>query len=128
MKNRLLQAISAAALSLAALPAWSQQTPPGGANVNIPYPYGPMWHDGWGWHAGMFLGPVVFLLSLIGTVALILWLVRWATGGHHPGWHYHHAYGSHGFGRTPLDILEERFARGEIDKAEFEDKRKLLVR
>lgn len=33
-----------------------------------------------------------------------------------------------GRGRAAFDILEERFARGEIDKAEFEEKRKLLGR
>jgi putative membrane protein len=29
-------------------------------------------------------------------------------------------------GRTPLDILRERFARGEIDKDEFEERRRVL--
>lgn len=32
------------------------------------------------------------------------------------------------FGRAAIDIFDERFARGEIDKGEFEDKRKLLGR
>jgi putative membrane protein len=29
-------------------------------------------------------------------------------------------------GRTPIDILKERFARGEIDKDEFEERRRVL--
>ena len=31
------------------------------------------------------------------------------------------------FGKTPLDILKERYARGEIGKEEFEERRKSLM-
>ncbi len=37
-----------------------------------------------------------------------------------------HAAGMHGSSPTALDILDERFARGEIDKAEYQEKKQLI--
>lgn len=75
---------------------------------------------GWegGWYGG---GPIIMLVWFGIAVALTALLIRAFTGPgrgtvvHHPP-----------PGRTALDILKERFARGEIDKAEFEDKRRAL--
>ena len=79
------------------------------------------------------VGLIVVLLAIIGMMAIFVWLVRWATRGYPfygPG--FHHVQGGVGYGpgrgRAALDILDERFARGEIDKGEFEEKRKLLGR
>ena len=47
-------------------------------------------------------------------------LVRWLGGPGH-GVALHHPPG-----KTPLDILKERFAKGEIDKEEFEERRRVL--
>jgi putative membrane protein len=60
----------------------------------------------------MIGGPFVLLLALIGIVAIVVWIARWAGDSRR----------SH----TALDILNERFAKGEIDKAEYEDKRQLI--
>jgi putative membrane protein len=81
------------------------------------YGYGPhmMWWGG-GWYA-MILGPLFMILVLAVLIAAVVLLVRWAGGP----WQ-----GAVPPGRTPLDILKERFARGEIDKEEFEQRRRVL--
>jgi len=122
--------------AVAALPALGQQ-PQTAPNVPVgPYGYGHMmWGGPWGGHPFMIVVPIFLVLAIIGLMAIFVWLVRWATRGHP-----FHGHGSHHFhggcpwcggpdrGRAALDILEERFAKGEIDKAEFEDKRRLLGR
>lgn len=83
----------------------------------------PYYHDHlWGgWH-GWFMGPIMMLVFIGFAVALVILLVRLLGGSGHG-----HAVQRHGpLGNTALDILKERFARGEIDKDEFEERRKLL--
>ncbi|HUZ75145.1 MAG TPA: SHOCT domain-containing protein [Stellaceae bacterium] len=132
--DRLLLFVTSSMVSIASVPALAQQAPGTGAQGPYP-PYGPMMWGGWGtgWHPGIVIGPVVMVLVLVGTIALIAWLVRWSMFGtfHRHGFHGHGVrcpYCGQGGGRAAIDILEERFARGEIDKTEFEEKRKLLGR
>ena len=73
------------------------------------------------WH-GWFMGPFMMIIFLVIVVAVCVLLVRW-LGGPGPG----HSGPHHPApGRSPLDILKERFAKGEIDKEEFEERRRVL--
>jgi putative membrane protein len=67
---------------------------------------------GWGWWIFM----VIFWLAvLIGIIALIRWL--WVAGGR---------TSRQATQDSALDILKKRYARGEINKEEFEQKKKDL--
>ena len=96
--------------------AWAQQLPdPGAPN----YVYGqPMmgWGGGWG---GMAFGPFYMIIVLALVIALAVVLARW-IGEPRSG------TGSSGTRRPAIDILRDRFARGEIDREEFEDRRRTL--
>ena len=103
--------------------AWlSAALPSGAALAQGPsdadwYPH--MWWGG-GWYA-MIFGPMFMILVLALVVAGVVVLVRWAGGPWTPP--SPHATPP---ARSPLDILKERFARGEIDKDEFEERRRVL--
>ena len=122
--------------AVAALPALAQQQGQAAPNVPVaPYGYGHMLWGGQesGWHPFMVVGPVFVLLAIIGVMVIFVWLVRWATRGYpFYGHGFHHGHGGcpccGGHGHAAIDILDERFAKSEIDKAEFEEKRKLLGR
>lgn len=79
---------------------------------------GPGMMDGWGigWFGGIFM-IVFWILVIVGLVFLIRWLVQSTKSGSHPG--------PAGPSRA-LDILKERYARGEIDRQEFEEKKRDL--
>jgi putative membrane protein len=110
--HRLLYATGTFLVTLGMSPAvWAQQTRE---------TYGPhMWGGGW---YGWFLGPIMMIVFIAAAAVVVVLIVRWLGG---PG----HAPSSPSVsppGKTPLDILKERFARGEIDKEEFEERRKVL--
>ncbi len=79
------------------------------------------WHgrmmDGWGmgWAGGIFM-ILFWILVVVALVFFIRWLAQNTRGG--------------GYSRTEssraLEILKERYARGEIDKKEFEEKKRDL--
>lgn len=73
-----------------------------------------MMFDGHGWGFG---GGFMWLFWIL-LIVVIVWIVKGVAGGNSPGTGRNE--------KTPLEILEERFARGEIDQDEFEQKRKLL--
>jgi putative membrane protein len=71
-------------------------------------------HDwmGWGW-GGMWLGPLFMIALLALLIAGIVALVRWIGGGSDAG----------GRVRTAREILDERYACGEIDREEYQRRR-----
>ncbi|UCE51754.1 MAG: SHOCT domain-containing protein [Desulfobacterales bacterium] len=79
---------------------------------------GPGMMQGWGmgWFGGIFM-IVFWILILVGLVLVIKWLIQTTSRGKVEG----------NTGSRAMEILKERYARGEIDKAEFEEKKKYLT-
>jgi len=72
------------------------------------------WGYGAGWLIGIF--NIVFWLVLI---IAIVYFIKWLSASSRQG-------GYEKRGDSALEILRERYAQGEIDKDEFEEKKKTL--
>ena len=76
--------------------------------------YGYGWDGGWlGMAIGMIGTLLFWILIIVGIVVLVKWLARSQSPGAPPA-------------KTALDILKERYARGEIEREEFEQKKRDL--
>lgn len=83
--------------------------------------------EGWEfmpWY-GMIFGPIVMILVLASVVMVVVMLIRWLDSGFSSGGG--HRYSPPRSQSAALHILEERFAKGEIDKQEFEEKKRILL-
>jgi len=70
----------------------------------------------------MFFGFLMMLLFLAILVGLVVLAVRWLISSEHSPFRHSPRQGEH----TALNILKERLAKGEIDVAEYEERRRAL--
>ena len=71
-----------------------------------------MWWSDYGPEPWMYVMPIFFILMMGGCVFMMFYMMRGHRGGSR--------------GDQSAGILKERFARGEIDKAEYDDRRRTL--
>jgi putative membrane protein len=73
------------------------------------------WADGYGWMGFGWIVMILFWVLVIGgVIALVRWFGMRDRGSGDTSW------------RTPLEILQERYARGGIEREEYEQKRRDL--
>ena len=99
-----------AALAMSTVPAWAQ---------SFPGPHG-YWRDDYWGMGHMMVGGFGMVLFVVLTVVLVILLIRWLGGTHVPAPPPQQQ-------KRAIDILEERFARGEIDREEFIQKKNDLL-
>lgn len=75
--------------------------------------YGGHWSMGFGW---IFM-VLFWILLIVGTVALVKWIFSATPGQGAP---------LAPARRDALEILRERYARGEIDREEYEERKRVL--
>ena len=112
MRHRLTNALIALPMALASLPALAQTT------TDRP----DYWHYGWDWGWGhMLFGSLMMILFWGGIILVIVLAVRWLGGRSSQD------AAPAAPRRSAFDILDERFAGGEIDQEEFEERKRLLT-
>ena len=72
-----------------------------------------MWMD---WNAMGFLGWTMMILFWTAVLVVIIWAIRSLGTKPSPT------------AQTPLELLERRFAAGEIDREDFEERKRLVGR
>jgi len=70
---------------------------------------------GFGTGYGMYFGMIFWVLILIGIIALVIWAIQKSGGANVVTQN-----------ESALDILKKRYAKGEIGKEEFEEKKNLI--
>ncbi|QBQ55161.1 SHOCT domain-containing protein [Nitrosococcus wardiae] len=75
---------------------------------------GEMDHFGWGMGLGWLFMLLFWILIILGIIALAKWLVKASSNRDRRA------------EKTALEILKERYAQGEIDREEFEQKKRDL--
>jgi len=114
MEVRMLKKLSAFAAPalltvIATLQALAQATPSAEPRYYWPGPWH-MWSDG-AWWPHFWFGPFMMLAFAVLCIGMMVFMMR--------GMHRHR-------GGDAVEILKERFARGEITQTEYEDRRRLL--
>lgn len=74
---------------------------------------------GWGMGFGFVFMLLFWTLIIVGIVVAIRWLMRESQGRLENGRSLPHD-------KSPLEIVQERYARGEIDREEYEQKKRDL--
>jgi putative membrane protein len=76
----------------------------------------------WGghmWGGGMILGPLMMIGFFVLIVLLVVTIIRWISGSGQSAQIH--------ISKSALEFLNERYAKGEIDKAEYEERKSVIL-
>jgi putative membrane protein len=94
----------------------------------LPQWYGPgqwhMWSDDYGWHFWWMLFPVMMLFMMVVFGFVVYFLLSRLSGGSHQSGSMNRQWDT---SYSALGILDERYARGEIQKEEYQERKVAIL-